>query len=75
MTCPTTVWVEGRAKGQQVVDPCPHFFQPGVDLWVFLPSLSALFGCDRADLHINFLILGGCLIAAIGGSANGKNFT
>ena len=60
----------GRAKGQQVDVPLPHFFHPGAFWWQFLESLAALETGYSLDLQIILLMLGGCLSAAIGASLN-----
>ena len=58
--------VGGRAYGQQVVEPFPHFLHPGADLWEFLVNLSPLLIVGKLDLHINFLKLGVAQVASEG---------
>ena len=57
-------------KGQHVVLPLPHFFQPGADLWHLRLKISFLLTEYNFERHSSFFRLGGCLKAAMGGSSN-----
>ena len=42
-----------------MVDPLPHFFQPGADLCAFLVERSPLLTTESVDLQSFFLAIGG----------------